>query len=176
MPPRDRPLAGRRFRGVGWAALLALAVMPACQRPQRGSRPAHVELVPAAAGAVEGVVRGALAEARRDGRRLVVYVSATWCEPCERFQAAVRAGRLDSSFPDLRLLVFDHDRDVGRLAQAGYDGRMIPRFVVPSPDGRASDLRMEGGTKAEDTVATSIAPRLARLLGVTLPAPTSPAR
>jgi hypothetical protein len=76
---------------------------------------------------------------------------------------------LDASFPDLRLLKFDSDRDLEPLALAGYDGQFIPRFVVPGPDGRATDRRMEGATKAEDTVATFIAPRLAQLLGVDLP-------
>ena len=127
--------------------------------------------MPATSGAVDAVVRAALADARRDGRHLLVYVSATWCQPCERFQSAVRAGRLDASFPDLRLLVFDHDRDVGRLAAAGYDGRLIPRFVVPGADGRGTGRRVEGGTKGEDTVSTFIAPRLAQLLGTALPPP-----
>jgi hypothetical protein len=162
---------GPRTRGLLLLGLISIATA-SCQRPQRRAAAApHVELVPAAAGPVDLVVRNALADARAEGRRLVVYVSASWCEPCERFQSAVRAGRLDTSFPDLRLLVFDHDRDVGRLAAAGYDGRMIPRFVVPGPDGRATDQRVEGGTKATDTVATTIAPRLARLLGVSLPPP-----
>jgi hypothetical protein len=143
------------------AALLLFA----CQRPhRRPPRPPGPELIEAAAGPVEEVVRGALADAERDGRRLLVYVSATWCEPCERFQKAVRAGELDASFPRLRMLKFDHDRDLARLERAGYAGNLIPRFVVPGPDGRGTDRRMEGGTKAEDTVSTSIGPRLQRLL------------
>jgi hypothetical protein len=148
-------------------ALLLLAA--ACQRPEpSAARPRHVELVDASRGPVDAVVRAAQDAARRDRRRLLVYVSAGWCEPCERFQAAVRAGALDASFPDLRLLKFDSDRDLEPLAFAGYDGQYIPRFVVPGPDGRATDRRMEGATKAEDTVAASIAPRLAQLLGVDL--------
>src|SRR5205085_12573423 len=115
-------------------------------------------------GPVEEVVRTALADADRDGRRLLVYVSATWCKPCERFQAAVRAGELDSEFPHLRMLKFDHDRDLARLEAAGYAGNLIPRFVIPAADGRGTDQRMEGGTKREDTVSTSIGPRLRRLL------------
>jgi hypothetical protein len=148
-----------------------LLLTGACQRPgSAAARARQVEIVPAPAGAVDGVVRDALSQARRDGRRLVVYVSAGWCQPCERFQAAVRAGTLDARFSDLRLLLFDHDRDAARLAAAGYDGRMLPRFVVPGADGRGTAQKMEGGTKGEDTVATSITPRLARLLGIDLPA------
>ena len=158
-------------------ALLAAGLtvlVAACQRPgPAGARPRQVEIIPAASGAVDGVVREALAHARRDGRRLLVYVSASWCQPCERFQAAVRAGTLDARFPDLRLLMFDHDHDSGRLAAAGYSGRMIPRFVVPNPDGRGSQQRMEGGTRNEDTVAASITPRLSQLLGIKAASPES---
>jgi hypothetical protein len=137
----------------------------ACQNPTGDVRPAmRPELVNAGAGPVEEVVRGAMVDAQHDGRRLVVYVSATWCKPCERFQASLRKGELDAYFPQLRLLKFDHDQDIGRLQAAGYGGEFIPRFVLPGPDGRASGQRIEGGTKAEDTVFTSIGPRLQRML------------
>lgn len=146
-------------------ALAAVLLCLACQEPRPPARPRKPDLVEAApAGAVDAVVRDALAGARRDGRRMLVYVSATWCQPCERFQAALRAGELDAYFPDLRLLKFDADRDNERLAVAGYDGQLIPRFVLPGPDGRATQHRVEGGTKAADTVYTSIGPRLQQLL------------
>jgi hypothetical protein len=147
--------------------LAAALLLAACQRPHQ--QPARVhppgpELIEAGSGPADAVVRTALAEAGRDGRRLLVYVSATWCEPCERFQKALRAGELNASFPQLTLLKFDHDRDLDRLQAAGYAGNLIPRFVIPGPDGRGTAQRMEGGTKAEDTVSASIGPRLQRLL------------
>jgi hypothetical protein len=164
----DRPSR----RAVACLLPLFALLSTACQRPGPGApRSRHVELLPAGSGAVDVVVRSALADARREGRNLIVYVSAVWCQPCERFQEAVRAGRLDASFPDLRLLLFDHDRDGERLAAAGYDGRLIPRFVVPGADGRGTGRRIEGGTKSDDTVSTFIAPRLAQLLGTALPPP-----
>jgi thiol-disulfide isomerase/thioredoxin len=141
--------------------LLFAVLLCACQRAHPHSGP---QLVEAGPGPVDEVVRTALADAGRDGRQLLVYISATWCEPCERFQKALRAGELDASFPKLRLLKFDHDRDLPRLEQAGYAGNLIPRFVIPGPDGRGTAQRMEGGTKAEDTVSTSIGPRLRALL------------
>jgi hypothetical protein len=147
--------------------LLSLAlIVGACQHSQghgAGHRPGP-ELIEAGPGPADAVVRTALADAQRDGRRLLVYISATWCEPCERFQKALRAGELDAAFPGLTMLKFDHDRDSPRLQDAGYSGNLIPRFVIPGADGRGTDRRMEGGTKAEDTVSTSIGPRLRRLL------------
>jgi hypothetical protein len=147
--------------------LAAVLLLASCQRPSRRPvvrRPAGPELLEAGKGPADAVVRTALAEAGRDGRRLLVYVSATWCEPCERFQKAVRAGELNATFPALTLLKFDQDRDLDRLQAAGYAGNLIPRFVIPGTDGRGTDQRVEGGTKAEDTVSTSIGPRLQRLL------------
>lgn len=129
----------------------------------------HPELVEAGAGAVDQVVLAAMADARRDSRQLVVYVSATWCQPCEHFQHALRGGELDSYFPSLRLLKFDFDRDGRRLATAGYAAELLPSFVMPGPDGRGTDRRIEGATKDADTVARSIGPRLQRLLGVVSP-------
>jgi hypothetical protein len=146
---------------------LALALLLAACQHSHGSATVHragPELVEAGPGPVDAVVRTALADAHRDGRRLLVYVSATWCEPCERFQKALRAGELDATFPGLTMLKFDTDRDLPRLEQAGYAGSLIPRFVIPGPDGRGTTRRIEGGTKAEDTVSTSIGPRLRRLL------------
>jgi len=147
--------------------LLLLALAGACQRPRAAPPRPHVEILEASPGPVDAVVRAALAGASHDHRRLLVYVSAGWCEPCERFQKAVRSGQLDASFPDLRLLKFDNDRDLDRLTAAGYGGEFIPRFVIPGADGRGT-RRIEGGTKAEDTVDKVIVPRLAQLLGVPL--------
>jgi hypothetical protein len=144
--------------------LVALGATAGCQRPSRAARRPGPQLVTASAGAVDDLVRQAQHDAVRDGRQLVVYISATWCQPCERFQKALRAGELDATFPWLRLLKFDQDQDAARLRTAGYDGAFIPRFVLPGPDGRGTARFIEGGTKAEDTVATSIGPRLQQLL------------
>jgi hypothetical protein len=103
-------------------------------------------------GEVVDIVLRERERAESEGRRLLVYVGASWCEPCMYFHAAVDEHRLDDVFPDLRLLEFDLDRDRDRLAAAGYVSRMIPLFVVPGPDGRAGPRRSEGGIKGPATV------------------------
>jgi hypothetical protein len=95
---------------------------------------------------------------------LVVYVGATWCEPCRRFHDAAERGELDTKFPRLTLLEFDLDRDRERLAQAGYVSQYVPLFALPATDGVASGRQVEGAIKGEGAVAF-IAPRLAELLG-----------
>src|SRR5262249_26109863 len=91
------------------AVLLAATLLLACNRPTGHRTAVGPEIVEAAAGAVPELVRAARAAADRDGRQLLIYVSATWCEPCERFQRALRAGQLNASFPRLTLLKFDSD-------------------------------------------------------------------
>lgn len=112
---------------------------------------------------VATVVRRELERARKDGRDLLVYVGAPWCEPCQRFHHAAEKGELDAVFPRLRVLEFDHDRDGPRLAPAGYVSELIPLFVAPNDDGTASARRIEGSVKGEAAVG-NIASRLRTIL------------
>jgi hypothetical protein len=104
-----------------------------------------------------------LARAEHDGKRLLVYVGAAWCEPCRRFHDAAASGQLDEPFGTLRLLVFDADRDMDVLARAGYMSSLIPLFAIPRADGRASGKQIEGSIKGDGAV-DQIAPRLRQLL------------
>ena len=114
-------------------------------------------------GAVAKVVSAEVARAKRNDRKLLVYVGATWCEPCRRFHDAVKSGALDKRFGSLRLLEFDLDRDGERLKEAGYDPKLIPLLALPGSDGRATGKQMEGSVKGDGAVG-QIVPRLAALL------------
>jgi hypothetical protein len=122
-----------------------------------------VEWTAPADGEVAPLVQKELLRAQRDRRQLLVYVGATWCEPCRRFHEAAVAGQLDAQFGALRLLEFDFDRDEPRLRAAGYVSQLIPLFAVPGADGRASGRQMEGSIKGPGAVA-EIGPRLRALL------------
>jgi thiol-disulfide isomerase/thioredoxin len=143
--------------------LVALSLVAAACRMQEGegSAPnpspqgsdARVRAVhPPPQGEIAPIVRGEYQRAHESGRQLVVYLGATWCEPCERFHRAVDNGELDTKFPKLTLLEFDADRDSERLRVAGYSGRYIPMFALPRPDGTASGKQVEGGIKGEGAV------------------------
>jgi hypothetical protein len=112
---------------------------------------------------VAKLIRSERESAASDGRDLVVYVGATWCEPCQRFHAAAQRGDLDGDFPQLSILEFDLDEDRDRIVAAGYTSKLIPLFVLPGSDGRASTRRFEGGVKGDRAVA-ELTPRLRRLL------------
>ena len=126
-------------------------------------KPRGVEIVAAPGGDVPAVVVRELARAHRDGRQLLVYVGAPWCEPCRRFHQAAAEHKLDQAFPRLRLLEFDDDRDAARLAMAGYTSKFIPLFARPNPDGRGSGRQIEGSVKGDGAV-NEIIPRLRTLL------------
>ena len=147
---------------------LALLIVLGCQ----GSSPAgsaatvagKVELIAAPAAAdIAPLVARELVRAQGDGKQLLVYVGASWCEPCNRFHAAAERGELDAAFPRLRLLVFDADRDHDALVAGGYDSELIPLFAEPGTDGRASGRHIEGSIKGDGAVA-QITPRLRALL------------
>ncbi len=154
--------------------VLALGLLAACGCEQEKSTPAerapakeaaHVEIVAAPAGNEEAtsIIQREGIRAAKDGRHLLVYVGAPWCEPCRRFHEAAARGDLDQAFPTLRLLEFDHDRDEARLERAGCISRLIPLFAKPDAAGRCSAEHIEGSIKGPGAVA-EITPRLAHLL------------
>ena len=147
-----------------WRALLIFAV--ACSSSSGGPSAPHGKLELVAAPAVQDVaplVASEVAKAQHDGKRLLVYVGAPWCEPCQHFHDAAAAGKLDDQFGELRLLVFDDERDGPALGRAGYTYKMIPMFALPNADGTASGKNIQGSIKGDGAVA-QIAPRLHALL------------
>jgi thiol:disulfide interchange protein len=108
-------------------------------------------------------VREAMSDASAKRRQVVVYVGATWCEPCQRFHQAVSDGRLDAAFPDVDFLEFDLDEARAGLLAAGYASQLIPLFAVPGDDGRSTGRHIQGGIKG-DGAASELESRLHALL------------
>lgn len=136
---------------------------PAASGPSPARRGVRLVAAPASVSDVATLVREERERALAEGRTLVVAVGATWCDPCVRFQEAVARGDLDADFPDLTVLELDLDEHRDALAAAGYASSLVPLFVVPREDGRASERRFEGGVKG-DRAVPHLAPRLRRLL------------
>ena len=132
--------------------------------PQRAAAPAKPSFV---AGNADGEIPPAIVEhldaAKSDGTKVVVYVGAQWCEPCQYFHKAVEKGELDDRLLGVKFVEYDSDRDGDRLTAAGYDGRLIPRFAVPGADGRFGGKKIEGGVKGDGAVEHIMA-RLGPLL------------
>jgi thiol-disulfide isomerase/thioredoxin len=108
-------------------------------------------------------IRSETATARANGERAVVYVGATWCEPCRNFHAAVEAHALDARLPRTRFLQFDADQHAGQLAAIGYASKYVPLFALPGEDGQGVGKQIQGSIKGPGA-ADEIAPRLLALL------------
>jgi thiol-disulfide isomerase/thioredoxin len=155
-----------------WLLILTLA----CSRretphadPAKKSLEDRVEMILAPPfGDVARQITEVRAEQKLRGRMLVVYIGATWCEPCQRFHRAAKDGKLDDEFPMLTLFEYDLDQDGQRLSAAGYSPRFIPYFGVPGESGRASNQSFEGSIKGEGSVG-DITPKLHALLGSQVP-------
>jgi thiol:disulfide interchange protein len=113
---------------------------------------------------LEQFVQQQVEEAEAAGVRVVVYVGATWCEPCQHFHKALESGKLDAALAGTQFVEFDADRDRDELRAAGYASKYIPLFSVPDPDGRASNRRIEGSVKGADAVQKDLVPRLLAML------------
>ena len=149
-----------------WLLLIALA---ACQssEPSKLDPPGKLELVDAPkADDVAPVIAKEVARAGADHKKLLIYLGATWCEPCVKFHDAAKRGELDREFGDVRMLVFDADRDNEALQRAGYKYELVPLFALPGPDGHSIDKQIEGSIKGSNYVQ-QISPRLRALLDQT---------
>jgi len=156
-------MGGRRSWSGVIIAVAALFAAGCRADPAAKAAPAHVEIVKTTGDDVAETVRREVARARADKREVIVYVGATWCEPCQYFHNAAAAGELDAAFPGLRLVEFDRDRDREALAHAGYASQMIPLFALPREDGSGSGEQIEGSIKGPGAVP-QITPRLTALL------------
>jgi len=96
--------------------------------------------------------------------RVLVYVGASWCEPCQRFHQAVEHGELNGTLNGLRFLEFDQDQDAAALKSAGYVYQYIPVLALPDPDGRNHGKMISGSIKGPKAVKENLVPRLQALL------------
>ena len=113
---------------------------------------------------LEQFVQQHVEEADASGMRVLVYVGATWCEPCQRFHKALESGQLDEALAGTKFIEFDADKDRSELRAAGYASKFIPLFSVPDQSGHASGRAVEGSIKGDSAVRENLVPRLLALL------------
>jgi thiol-disulfide isomerase/thioredoxin len=119
---------------------------------------------PGQAGAIEPWVQQQVELADAAHLRVLVYVGASWCEPCQHFHQAVERGELNGTLNGLRFLEFDQDRDASALKVAGYLYQYIPVLALPDPDGRNHGRMISGSIKGPRAVQENLVPRLQALL------------
>ena len=113
---------------------------------------------------LEQFVQQHVEEADASGKRVLVYVGATWCGPCQRFHKALESGQLDEALAGTQFIEFDAERDHAELQAAGYASKYIPLFSVPDQSGHASGRAIEGSIEGDGAVRESLVPRLLALL------------
>ncbi|HEX3773486.1 MAG TPA: thioredoxin family protein [Polyangiaceae bacterium] len=119
---------------------------------------------PGTAGAIEPWIQQQVELADAAHLQVLVYVGASWCEPCQRFHQAVERGELNGALNGLRFLEFDQDRDASALKVAGYVYQYIPVLALPDPDGRNHGRMITGSIKGPNAVQQDLVPRLQALL------------
>jgi thiol:disulfide interchange protein len=161
--------------------LVTIALLGSCRRPASKSSKAGPMAVPSAlaasnapppsflryprqSGALEPWVQEQVELAEAAHLRVLVYVGASWCEPCQRFHQAVEHGELNGALNGLRFLEFDQDQDAAALKTAGYIYQYIPVLALPDPDGRNHGKMISGSIKGARAVKEDLVPRLQALL------------
>ncbi len=129
-----------------------------------GNAPPSFVKFPGTSGAIEPWVQEQVELAEASHTRVLVYVGASWCEPCQRFHEAVQRGELNDTFSGLRFLEFDQDHDAAALKTAGYFYQFIPVLALPDPDGRNHGRMISGSVKGPRAVQENLVPRLQALL------------
>jgi thiol-disulfide isomerase/thioredoxin len=140
------------------------APRPAPAKASRVTTPPRFIPAPSELDAVEPFIQEQLELSSSTGARTLVYVGAPWCEPCQRFHAAVLQGELDTVLAGTRLLEFDADHHDPALHRAGYAYQFIPVLAIPGADGRSSGRLLSGSIKGPAAVAGDLVPRLRALL------------
>lgn len=159
------------------AILLLLFATIACARSEQSKQSAratstaarpralrpHFNEAPITVSNVQPYLQEQISDAKLQHERVLVYVGASWCEPCQRFHHAVEQGELDELLPNTRFVEFDADVHTRALNEAGYSFSMIPLIAMPGPDGRASGRQLSGSIKGPDAVRRDLVPRLRAL-------------
>lgn len=136
MRPAPHGQKASLWRGLGRIAviLLALAAMPACATPQA--------VVPF----VQNDFEGALAEAKRSQRLLVVEVWAEWCRECRAMRGDVFADPALAVMRDrfVWLAVDVDDAAARQVFMQRFPTRSIPRVWIIDPE--TEDAVLDWGT------------------------------
>jgi thiol-disulfide isomerase/thioredoxin len=125
------------------------AASPGAAEEPLASMPEKPRLIPGAT-PVAPFVAEQLAKASET--TTIVYVGASWCEPCRRFHQALQNGEYDSAFQNVRFIEYDHDVADKALVADGYTSKLLPFFAIPKPDGRCSTRSIEGSVKGPSAV------------------------
>jgi hypothetical protein len=113
-------------------------------------------------GALETLLREERVRADASGEKLLVWLSSPELAPCNGVSVALRDARLQKALSGVRILRLDVNEYYVELSRFGYPVKVLPGFVVASPEGRPLDY-VNGGEWDAD-VPENIAPVLGNFI------------
>jgi thioredoxin-like negative regulator of GroEL len=139
-----------RIETIAAAALLALALAAPAQAARGGLPSANVAWLSAAA---DADIERAFAQARTQGKPLLLYWGATWCPPCNQLKATL-FNRQDFAAQSRHFVaVFvDGDRPAAQKLGARFKVSGYPTLVLFTPEGREI-TRLPGEADAPQVLA-----------------------
>jgi thiol-disulfide isomerase/thioredoxin len=150
------------MRALPLALLLLVACTKASAPPTDPGATVRF-LTPPMDGEVSTIMSAQLAKSKAEGRQVLLYCGASWCEPCRFFHEAVARGELTGKVGALDLVAFDAQVDAERMLLSGYESQFIPLFAAVGPDGKGTGKKIEGSVKGPGAV-DDLVPRLKALL------------
>ncbi|HEY7953678.1 MAG TPA: thioredoxin domain-containing protein [Polyangia bacterium] len=131
------------------SASLALAAQPA---------PFTLEEITPAEGAFPAVLARELGRASAHHQTPFVWVSATWCGPCQKLKASLGDPRMKDAFSGTFIIHVDLDAWNAQLARAGFHVGGVPAFFALDAHGRPTGRTITGAAWQDDVPANMAPP------------------
>lgn len=105
------------------------------------------------------IMQGHVKKARELNQKLFIQITATWCGPCKRLQAAMPDKLMQDAFAGTYIVKLDADEWEDDFAQINIKVNAVPVFFKVDAQGKATNYSVNGGAWAED-IAKNMAPPL----------------
>lgn len=110
--------------------------------------------------ALESKLKAEVGKAAERRQKPVLYIGATWCEPCSALKKYKSDPRMAEAFQGTYVIELDlDDWKVDELKALGFRAGVVPVFHVLGADGRASGPTIDGGAWG-DNIPENMAPPL----------------
>lgn len=123
-----------------------------------GPAPFTLEEITPAEGAFPAVLERELARASAHHQKPFVWVSATWCGPCQKLKASLGDARMKDAFSGTFIIHVDLDAWNAQLARAGFQVGGVPAFFALDAHGRPTGRTITGAAWKDDVPANMAPP------------------